>query len=114
MTKGSEIPLWKRHVIIAYSVQMGMSPSQIAPWVNASRKAVQIIIQRAQQRSTSSNIEDLMHAATVAPRPGRPKRAEPGSDLSHAIREGVQIHENHPIEQAAKPSCSITPGADQF
>lgn len=101
MARGPEIPLWKRHIIIAYHVQMGMSNSQIARQLNLSPKAVTTTITRAKSRCQTGNLDDLIEAVAVLPRPGRPQRAPPGSEASLAVREGVQHYHNHPMDLAA-------------
>lgn len=104
MVRGPEVPLWKRHVIIAYHELDGRGQSEIARALNLGKKTVDLIIKRTKSRCQSTNIDDLMQAVTIQPRSGRLKRAAPGSDLSLAVRQAVQDYENQLIEEAANHS----------
>lgn len=101
MTRGPEIPLWKRHSAITYRVQENLSFGQIASRLNISKEALKAFIRRAKSRARSLSIEDLQEAVAVQPRPGRDKRAEPSEPLSHEVRRGVQMYEEHAPHLAA-------------
>jgi hypothetical protein len=99
--RGPEITLWKRHAIIVYRFQEGLSYGQISTKLNIDRKAIASLVQRTTARSRSLNLDDLQEAVAVQARSGRNKRAEPGDPLSQAVRDGVQRYDHYAPDRAA-------------
>jgi IS30 family transposase len=99
--RGPEVPLWKRHSAITYRSQQSMSYHQIGKHLKVKKDTIKRIIQRAKKRAKSLSIEDLQEAVVVQPRAGRDKRVESGDTVSQAVRDSVQIHEDHALDLAA-------------
>jgi hypothetical protein len=99
--RGPEITLWRRHAIIVYRFQEGLSYGQISTKLNIDRKAIALLVQRTIVRSRSLNLDDLQEAVAVQARAGRNKRTEPSDPLSRAVRNGVQRYDYYAPERAA-------------
>ena len=97
MTKGPDIPLNLRVVIIAYRFDLGWQYSAILERVSVHEEAIkslcQRIFKRCQDKEQSKNqrkLNILLEYIENEPRKGRPRRVEPRSALSLAVRRGLQ------------------------
>jgi hypothetical protein len=109
MPPSPEIPLSFRAVIIAYRFDLAMQYSEIAKRLSIHHEAVKSLCQRVQKRCSdaeqpqnASKVTVLLEYIEDAPRLGRPRVAEPGSDLSVAVRRGAVEYPKHERELAAR------------
>lgn len=84
MPRSLEIPQWKRHVIGAYTWQLGMPQHEVAQKLNVTWQSIYSMITRAKkQTNNSEDLHVLTKAIEVKPRPGRARIASTsGSDRS--------------------------------
>lgn len=102
MARGKEIAPWIRHVALAYKIQLGMSDAEIGRKLDVNPKALNFMIKRAKDRcGGSEDLATLQAAVVVQPRCGRKRRAEPGSQLSLAVREAIRKSPEKKFVEAA-------------
>lgn len=76
-----------------------MKQKEIA--LDLNLKAIEYLVFKVKKQHSDQDLNLLMQAVAVQPRAGTPKRAPPGSFLSHTVRAGVQEYEVQPMQQAA-------------
>lgn len=101
MGRGPETPAWKRHCAIAYAFDLSMPQVEIARRLNLTRSTVHNLVRAARARSPTSDLADLQAAVSVQPRSGRPRRADPGDEVSLTVRRGVREHPYQAMDNAA-------------
>ena len=87
----SELSAEKRGIILQKHFHEGQGFTAIAqsvPGVKADTACK--LCQRARERAGSNRLDKLLEASHTLPRPGRPRRVEPGSSESIRIRQALR------------------------
>ncbi|KAM0724023.1 hypothetical protein Q7P37_001014 [Cladosporium fusiforme] len=79
-----------------------MTLAEISRKLDVNEKALETLLRRVRERTDGSDdMATLQAAVVVQSRPGRNKRAEPGSDLALAVREAVRKNPQKKFVDAA-------------
>ena len=96
MVSGPEIDLTLRAVIIAYRFDLGWQYKAISERLSVHEEAIKSLCQRTIKRSkdkeqskNQKRLDILLKYIENEPGRGRPRRAEPGSELALAVRKGL-------------------------
>ncbi|KAF2808966.1 uncharacterized protein BDZ99DRAFT_533224 [Mytilinidion resinicola] len=99
----AQISSAKRALVIQYRFHDKLSFPAIASKIDGvSAAAAQQICSRAFRRAGTNNVNTLLEYRDPAPRSGRPRRVEPGSEASIRIREATrgQYRWHHQVDAA--------------